>query len=165
MPWAIAALPRSASASGVPIASSRRSTSVSTRLMKKLATLATRRQVGAGVVGVLLETGDVGLHHLLVAVEAEDQVTLMLRPSAIICRIGVDARGGGRDLHHQVAPLDLLVQVAGGGLGARRVVGELGSDLDARRSRRAPSVTVVRPGEHVAGAVDVGEHHLPSSRR
>ena len=61
------------SASSEPIASRRRSTSVSTRLMKKLATLATFDRSARGVGAYSLETGDVGLHHPRVAVEAEDQ--------------------------------------------------------------------------------------------
>ena len=127
----MAALPRSASASGVPIASSRRSTSVSTRLMKKLATLATRLEVGAGGGGVLLEPGEVGVHHLLVPLEAEDECDVDVAALGDHLLDRLDAGRGGRDLHHQVAALDLLVEAARRCLGARRVVRQLGRHLDA----------------------------------
>ena len=54
------------------MASRRRSTSLSTRLTKKLATDATEASVAPGGPEVF-EAGQVGLHHLAVTLEAEDQ--------------------------------------------------------------------------------------------
>ena len=59
-------------ASSVPILSSRLSISVSTRDTKNDATERIVRQVDAGCLG-LLQAGEVGVHDLVVAVQAEDQ--------------------------------------------------------------------------------------------
>ena len=108
------------------MASSRRSTSVSTRLMKKLATLATCRQVDVRALGDQpFEPAEVGLHHLAVPLEAEDQRDVDAATLGDHLLDRAEPFGGAGDLDHQVAAVDPLVQVAGRGLGARLVVGEV----------------------------------------
>ena len=108
----------------------------------------------------MFEPGDVRLHHGRVTVEREDQGHVDVPALADHLLDRREARLGGRDLHHQVATPQSLVQVACGRFGAGTVVGESRVDLD----RHVPVDTVglvVDPREHVAGAVDVGEHHRP----
>ena len=56
--------------------------------------------------------------------------------------------------------MQLLVQFAGGRFGAGTVVGEAGVDLD-RHVPVEPIGLVVDLREHVARAMDVGQHHRP----
>ena len=95
-----------------------------------------------------------------VAVETEDQrdVDAATLGDHLLDR-GEPFLGAG-DLDHQVAAVDPFVQAACCGLGAWAVVGEAGVDLDADVAVDAVGV-VVDLGEHVAGAVDVADHHRP----
>ena len=113
--------------SAVPMASSRLSTSVSTREMKNDATLRTADRSSCPASRSASRPGEVGLHDLGVAVEQKISVTLMLRPSPIIWLDGRDALGRGRDLHEQVG----LRRCARGARGPAAMV---------------PSVSWARPG-------------------
>ena len=145
----------------MPIASRRRSTSVSTRLMKKLATLATVDRSAPGVVGVRLEPVDVGLHHALVAVEAEDQRD-------------VDVAALGDHLPDRRRRPRRWPGSSPSGCG-RSIC-----SCSSRAAASVPALSWARPGststltkpsppwlswysvgEHVERAVDVGEHHRP----
>ena len=87
-------------------------------------------------------------------------VTLMLRPSAIIRRIGSTPAAVAGIFTIRLRRLICSWRLACRGFGARRVVRQLGSHLDARVAVEAVG-EVVRPGEHVARAVDVGDDELP----
>ena len=118
------------------------------------------REVGVGVHGQPFEPAEIGLDHLRVAVEAENQRDV---DAASLGDHLLDRRQtflGARDLDHQVAPVDPLVEVTRCGLAAGAVVGEAGRDLDADVAVDAVRV-VVHLREHVAGAVDVVDHHRP----
>ena len=102
--------------------------------MKKLATLATFDRSAPGVPAYCLEAVDVRVHHLLVAVEAEDQRDVDVAALGDHLADRGDAGGGAGDLDHQVRAGDLLVQRARRGLGAGAVVGQAGIDLDAHEA-------------------------------
>jgi hypothetical protein len=150
----MAALPRSASASGVPMASSRRIDLAVHPADEEAGDAGDLRQVGVDGAGVLLEAVDVRLHHLLVAVEAEDERDVDVATLGDHLLDGGQPLLGAGDLHHQVGPVDLLVQRTGRRLGARPVVGQTGGDLDADVPVAAEAVVVQR-GELVERAVDV----------
>ena len=84
----------------------------------------------------------------------------MLRPSAIIAWIGATPSAVAGILTIRLRPVRSARGVPRRGLGAGAVVGQLRGDLDADEAVAAVAV-VVQPGEHVAGAVDVGEHQRP----
>ena len=74
----------------------------------------------------------------------------MLRPSAIIVRIGGEALGRAGDLHVEVGLVDGLVELPGGGFGAGRVAGEVGRDLDRHVAVDAVAGVVDRAQERPA---------------
>ncbi len=119
-------------------------------------------EVQPGVVR-LLQTGEVGVHHALVAVQPEDQGDV----DADALAQGVGDRGGAlggrRDLDEQVLPVDLLPQLLGRGEGRVGVEGEVGGDLDGDPAVD-PVGGVVDRLEDVAGVAYVGggqrEHRL-----
>ena len=117
-------------------------------------------EFGAVLGGVRLEAVEVGVHHLAVAVEAEDQRHVGVASLGDHRADRVDALRRRRDLDHHVAPGDALVQGAGGGLGAGAVVGEAWVDLDADEAVGSAGLVVHRL-EHLGGAGDVLEHHRP----
>ena len=152
--WRSRPAPRSAAASGVPILSSRGSTSVSTRETKNEATDAIRGQVVAGLAGAL-QAVEEGVHDLVVAGQGEDQRDV---DADALGQAGGDRRDalpGGRDLDEQVGPVDQPPQRPG--LGDRRlgVVGQPRVDLD-----RHPPVHPVGAPRRPAAA-----RRRPSARR
>ena len=87
-------------------------------------------------------------------------VTLMLRPSEIIWRIGAIPAAVAGIFTITFATLEPLVQVPAAASVPGRVVGESGVDLDADVAVDAAGRLVDRV-EDVGGAVDVLEHHRP----
>ncbi len=88
----------------------RRSTSVSTRLMKKEATLATAERSDVTRGDQAFEAGLVCLDDRSVALDAEDEGHVDAATLTDHLFDGRDALGGGRDLDQQVRPVDALVQ-------------------------------------------------------
>ena len=121
------------------MASSRRSTSVSTRLTKNDATLAIVRDVAAGGVE-LFETLHVGVDDLAVALEPEQQRDVDVDALTQALPDRRQSLGGARDLHEQVRLVDLLPELAGGRDGAVGVAGELRARPRPTRSRRRRSM-------------------------
>ena len=154
----MAALPFSAVASGVPIAASRLSTSVSTRETKNDATDAIV-EMSCPLAAAGLEPGHVGVDDLAVAGEREDQRHVDRDPLGQRRGDRRDALGRGRDLDEHVRPVDQPPQLLG--LGDRRLglAREPRVDLD-----RHPPVEavggVVGAAEHVGRPADVvgGDH-------
>jgi hypothetical protein len=132
----------------------------STRLMKKLATLATRERSASGSAASRSSPRRYASMTFEYRSRLKINVTLMHRPSAIICSIGAEPLLGAGDLDHEVATVDPLVEAPCGRFGARTVVSEARSDLDADVPVDAVGV-VVDLREHVAGAVDVSDHDRP----
>ena len=145
--------PAAPSASGVPMASSRRSTSVSTRLTKNDATLRHRRQVAAVEAS---RPRDVGLDDLAVAVEAEDQRDVDAAALADHLRMAGDALGRAGIFTKRFGSSMRCVQVAGRGDGAVGVAGEVGRDLDRHEAVDAVAGVVDRPqdAQRVLDVVD-----------
>ena len=117
-------------------------------------------QLGAVLGGERLEPVEVGVDHLGVAVEAEDQRHVGVAALGDHRADRADTFGGRRDLDHHVAPGDALVKLPCRLLGARLVVGEAGVDLDADEAVGAARLVVDR-FENLGGAGDVLEHHRP----
>ena len=90
-------------------------------------------------------------------------VTLIDRFSAIICCDRAQAFRGGRDLDVEVGRRQLLVERAGGGLGAGAVAGEPGIDLD-RDVAVEPVGLVVDRTQDVERRADVAGDELPVGR-
>ncbi len=118
-----------------------------------------RRHVGQ-VAGTALEPGDVGLHHGLVAFEAEDERDVDAPPLADHLLDRADALRGGGDLHVEVRLVDQLVEVTGGRLGAESVTGEAGIDLDRHVPVDAVGL-VVDGAQDRQRIADVGDHEVP----
>ena len=89
------------------------------------------------------------------------RVTLMLRPSPIICSDGRHALGGGRDLDQQVGPVDPLVQRAGGGDRAGGVVGQGRGHLERDEAVGAPARVVARAAARPGRRSMSVDHQLP----
>ena len=155
--FAIAARPRAASASSVPISSRYLSTFVSTRLTKKLATLATSDALAALVAAA--EAGDVRARHALVDVDAEHQRHVDVDALGDRVLDGRDPGLGRRDLDEHVRPIQARPQSP---RALQRRVGILGKvrlDLDAGEPI-GPVGRVVDPAEDVGGVADVGDRDL-----
>ena len=84
----------------------------------------------------------------------------MLRPSAIIAWIALTPSAVAGILTIRFGRRICSCRCRAAVLGARTVVGQVGSDLDAGEAVGAVTV-VVQLGEHVESAVDVGQHHCP----
>ena len=142
----------------MPIASSRRSTSVSTRLTKKEATLCTDGEVTAAL-GQGFEARQVGLEDLAVAGQGEDQSDV---DAASFPDHGLDgghALGGRGDLDQQVRLADALVQVAGGLRWLRRCRSPSGAT--SIETNPSPPRWVEGGPQDLEGSDDVGDHELP----
>src|SRR5207248_10482966 len=77
-----------------------------------------------------LETADVGLGDLPVALEREDQSHVDVLAARDHLFDGGQALSGGRNLHVQVRPIDLRVQPPRLGDRRLRIAGEVRVDLD-----------------------------------
>ena len=160
MPWAIAALPRSASASGVPICVEPAVDLGVDAGDEEAGDAGDGAQLGAVLRGVRLETVEVGVDHLPIAIEAEDQRHVRVATLGDHRADRSDALGGRRDLDHHVAPGNAFVQLASGCFGARFVVGETRVDLHADEAVGAAGL-VVHGLQHLGSTGDVLEHHRP----
>src|SRR5690606_39863680 len=100
---------------------------------------------GRQVAVVGLEPGDVGLHDLGVAVEAEDEGDVDAPALGDQGADGLDALGGGRHLDEQVGLAGLVVEPAGGGDRAVEVVGQVGGGRPRPGAGDAVPVVVHRP--------------------
>ncbi len=119
-----------------------------------------RGEIGARVGGEPFQPCEIGLHHLAVAIEAEDQGHV---DGASLGDHLLDRRQTllrARDLDHQIAPIDLLVEVSGSSLGTGAVVGETRIDFHADVPVDAARL-VVHLRKDVAGAMDVADHQRP----
>ncbi len=138
-----------------PVSSSALSTATSMRLMKKLATLATR-ETSPALGGEGVEAGDEGAGHGLVGFHREEQRHV---DADAVRRQRLNRRNaflGGRHLHHEVVARHHLVETTGLGQGLIGVEGEVGRDLQADIAVGAVARLVDR-AQHVGGGLDVGD--------
>ena len=115
---------------------------------------------GGEVAVVGLESGEVGLHDLLVALEREDQRDVDVAALGDHPVDGRDALGRGRDLHEQVGLGDALVEHAGRLDGGLRVTRQVGRHLDGDEAVVSAALVVHRP-EYAEGVADVVDDHVP----
>ena len=108
----------------------------------------------------LFEAGHVGLDHLHVAVDREDQRDVDVVALGDLVEDRRQALLGGGDLHHHVRTPALVVQVLGKCDRASRVGGDRRADLDADEAVLALGPVIDRP-EHVRGRLYVRDHQLP----
>ena len=151
--WTTAIRPRRASAAGVPMASRRRSTS---------GVHAAHEERGhsrdvAQVAGAALQPAQVGLDHLLVARQGEDERDVDAVALSGECAQGVDARAGSRDLHVEVGSVDPGVEFPGGVHGRPGVVCQLGSHLHRDVAVGAATGVMQRPEYRQRGADVTGD--------
>ena len=119
------------------------------------------RQVGARLLGVQLQTARCTRRSPpAYRSRLKINVTLMLRPSAIIAWMGPMPSAVAGILTIRFGRWICSCRSTCRGLGAGAVVGEPGIDLDADEAVGTVAV-VVQLGEDVERAVDVGEHHRP----
>ena len=109
---------------------------------------------------VRLEAGQVGLHHVVVAVEPEDQRHVDAAALADERADRLHALGRRRHLHEQVRLGDAVVQLAGRGDGAVAVVRQIGRHLQRHEPVDAVALVVHRP-QHGQRALDVGHRQRP----
>ena len=107
-----------------------------------------------------LEAGNVGLHHVGVAVKVEDQGDVDVAAFGDHPLDRGQALDGGGDLHHEVREGDPLVERAGGGGRALGVVREAGCDFEGDEAVAAVRSVIYRA--HDAERVgDVGYDEFP----
>jgi hypothetical protein len=114
----------------------------------------------AAAVDEALDAADVGLHHLAVALQREDQrhVDRDAGGDRVLDRL--QALDRGRDLDEEVGAVDELMEADGLGLGLLGVVREVGVDLE--RDPAVLAVALVPDGaQDVAGIPDVVLGELP----
>ncbi len=131
------------------------STSVSMRLMKKLATLAILL-TSPPFLRELLQAGDVGFRHLLVDVLREEQGDVDVDAFAdglLECR---DAFGRAGNLDHYILATDGLPQPARFFERALGVAGEIGRDFEADVAVAALRAVVHRP-QNIGGILNVAD--------
>ena len=154
---ATAAFPRSGWPSG-----SRRSVSVSTRLTKNDATDAMPR-MSSPPADPLLEPFEIGLDHLLVPLQREDQRDVDVEAGGGGVGDRREAFAGRRDLDHHVGPAEPGEQLLRLGEGALGVVREIGVHLDRDEAVAAVPLVVVGP-EDVGRVGDVALDERPVRR-
>ena len=106
-----------------------------------------------------LEAADVGLGHLRVLLDAEEQRDVDVAPLVDHLLDRRRALGGARDLDHQVGAVDavpVLARLLDRALG---VEGEIGIDLEGHEAVLAAAL-VVDDAQHVAGVLDVADREL-----
>ena len=102
----------------------------------------------------VLQAGDIGLGHLPVAGQAEEQGDVDVDALADELPDGRQALLGGRHLDEDIGAVQGLPQVAGLGDGAVGVVGQVGVDLQADEAVLAVQPVIERP-EDVGGPLHV----------
>ena len=106
-----------------------------------------------------LEAADVGLGHLRVLLDAEEQGDVDVAPLVDHLLDRGRALLGARDLDHQVGAIDALPVLARLLHRAVGVEGEVGIDLEGHEAVLAAAL-VVDDAQHVAGVLDVADREL-----
>ena len=131
---------RSASVRDVcPSARAERQRLTSTRLTKKLATEAIPVD-GLASGQSILKAVDVGLHDLVIAIDAEDQRDIDIDAAADQLANGREVLRGCRHLDHQIWPVHQVVEPFGFGNGGLGVIGKIGRHFQADETILAAGV-------------------------